>query len=182
MQPLSMVKKASAPLPDPQANITLEAPPKRPSPPTKAERAVTSQNKRPNQVTSLKCNMDKETEGASLDKLTENLRNISNLINNSHMQAPLPQPAPVPSKIPVNPAPALVSPVSMEIEKKKEHPEWQKKYSLIINLSRTEDELQKICGDHEKIVNLILEEEEEVIASHKQHIDEIVETVKQVNS
>ena len=32
------------------------------------------------------------------------------------------------------------------------------------------------------MVNIIIEEEEELIASHKQHIDEIVEMVKQVPS
>ena len=48
-----------------------------------------------------------------------------------------------------------------------------------LTLHRTEEELQKICGEHEKIVNLILEEEEEMIAAHKQHVDEIVEMVKQ---
>ena len=40
--------------------------------------------------------------------------------------------------------------------------------------------MQKICGDHEKLVNLILEEEEQMISAHKQHVDEIVEMVKQV--
>ena len=45
---------------------------------------------------------------------------------------------------------------------------------------RTEQELQKICSEHEILASQILGEEEELIASHKQHLDEIVETVKQV--
>lgn len=39
--------------------------------------------------------------------------------------------------------------------------------------------MEKICGDHEKLVELILEEEEELINSHRQHIDDVVDLVKQ---
>jgi kinesin family protein 2/24 len=42
------------------------------------------------------------------------------------------------------------------------------------------NEVEKICGDHEKLVELILEEEEELISSHRQHIDDVVDLVKQV--
>lgn len=41
------------------------------------------------------------------------------------------------------------------------------------------NDVEKICGDHEKLVELILEEEEELINSHRQHIDDVVDLVKQ---
>lgn len=40
-----------------------------------------------------------------------------------------------------------------------------------------EDELERA---HEEMINKILEEEEEVIAAHRQHIDEIMELMKKV--
>ena len=43
----------------------------------------------------------------------------------------------------------------------------------------SEQELEKICGEHERVVNLILEEEEEVITAHKQHLNDTIEMVKQ---
>jgi len=45
--------------------------------------------------------------------------------------------------------------------------------------ARNEDELQKLCNDHEKLISLILEEEEDLISSHRKHIDDMVELVKQ---
>lgn len=42
------------------------------------------------------------------------------------------------------------------------------------------NDVERICGDHEKLVELILEEEEELINSHRQHIDDVVDLVKQV--
>lgn len=38
---------------------------------------------------------------------------------------------------------------------------------------------EKLCNDHEKIIEKILEEEEELINSHRKHIDDVVEFVKQ---
>lgn len=39
--------------------------------------------------------------------------------------------------------------------------------------------MERICNDHEKLVEMILEEEEELINGHRQHIDDIVDVVKQ---
>lgn len=41
------------------------------------------------------------------------------------------------------------------------------------------DDVERICDDHGKLVNLILEEEEDLIQSHRQHIDDVVDLVKQ---
>lgn len=38
---------------------------------------------------------------------------------------------------------------------------------------------EKLCNDHEKIIERILEEEEELINGHRKHIDDVVEFVKQ---
>jgi kinesin family protein 2/24 len=39
--------------------------------------------------------------------------------------------------------------------------------------------VDRICNDHERLVEMILEEEEELIGSHRQHIDDVVDLVKQ---
>lgn len=44
--------------------------------------------------------------------------------------------------------------------------------------ANTEEDLMKLCKDHENLIDLILEEEEEVTNSHKEVIDSEVETVK----
>lgn len=44
------------------------------------------------------------------------------------------------------------------------------------------NDVEKVCQDHEKLVEVILEEEEELINSHRQHIDDVVDLVKQVSS
>ena len=44
---------------------------------------------------------------------------------------------------------------------------------------RSEDDLQKLSQEHEKLINTILTEEEEFINEHRTHIDDIVESVKQ---
>ena len=36
-----------------------------------------------------------------------------------------------------------------------------------------------ICGDHENLIKVILEEEEELISNHRQHIDDVVDIIKQ---
>jgi hypothetical protein len=43
------------------------------------------------------------------------------------------------------------------------------------------NDVEKVCQDHEKLVELILEEEEELINGHRQHIDDVVDLVKQVS-
>lgn len=52
------------------------------------------------------------------------------------------------------------------------------KYSF--SAIRSEDDFQKLSNEHEKLINNILQEEEEFIQLHKNHIDEVVDLVKQV--
>ena len=40
------------------------------------------------------------------------------------------------------------------------------------------DDIDKICGDHENLIKVILEEEEELISEHRQHIDDVVDIIK----
>ena len=37
---------------------------------------------------------------------------------------------------------------------------------------------ERLCNDHEKLIEQILEEEEEVINGHRKHIDDVVDVVK----
>jgi hypothetical protein len=43
------------------------------------------------------------------------------------------------------------------------------------------NDVEKVCQDHERLVEVILEEEEELINGHRQHIDDVVDLVKQVS-
>ncbi len=124
------------------------------SPPSKG--MGIGQNKNPNIGLNMKNGIEIIQNPKNYDKLSENLRNISNMINSPPTDS-------VHTKTPPACAPQPAEP-------KKPDDAWGKK---------TEEELQKICGEHDKIVNVILEEEEEMIASHKQHVDEIMEMVKQ---
>eukprot|EP00357_Protocruzia_adherens_P026893 CAMPEP_0115018846 /NCGR_PEP_ID=MMETSP0216-20121206/29077_1 /TAXON_ID=223996 /ORGANISM="Protocruzia adherens, Strain Boccale" /LENGTH=619 /DNA_ID=CAMNT_0002390175 /DNA_START=485 /DNA_END=2344 /DNA_ORIENTATION=+ len=45
--------------------------------------------------------------------------------------------------------------------------------------SKSENELQKMSQDHERLIGIILAEEEDLIGSHRQHIDDMVDLVKQ---
>jgi kinesin family protein 2/24 len=45
---------------------------------------------------------------------------------------------------------------------------------------RSDEDFQKLSNQHEKLINLILQEEEDFIGVHKGHIDEMVDLVKQV--
>lgn len=38
---------------------------------------------------------------------------------------------------------------------------------------------EKLCTEHEKLIEQILEEEEELITGHRHHIDDVVDLVKQ---
>ena len=38
---------------------------------------------------------------------------------------------------------------------------------------------EKLCSEHEKLIEQILEEEEELITGHRRHIDDVVDLVKQ---
>ena len=40
------------------------------------------------------------------------------------------------------------------------------------------EDIDKICGDHENLIKVILEEEEELIGEHRQHIDDVVDVIK----
>lgn len=44
-----------------------------------------------------------------------------------------------------------------------------------------EERLRNISSNHEALIHLILNEEEELISEHRNHIDDTVEIVKQVN-
>lgn len=37
----------------------------------------------------------------------------------------------------------------------------------------------KLCAEHERLIEQILEEEEELITGHRHHIDDVVDLVKQ---
>ena len=39
--------------------------------------------------------------------------------------------------------------------------------------------MERICGDHENLIKVILEEEEGLIAKHREHIDDVVDIIKQ---
>ncbi len=47
-------------------------------------------------------------------------------------------------------------------------------------MSETEkqEEMQKLSGEHEKLIDLILEEEDQLIDAHKRHIDAVMELAK----
>lgn len=45
---------------------------------------------------------------------------------------------------------------------------------------KSDDDFQKLSNEHEILINSILQEEEEFIQSHKNHIDDVVDLVKQV--
>jgi len=46
--------------------------------------------------------------------------------------------------------------------------------------AKSEEDLQILNQKHEQLINIILAEEEEVITTHRQHIDDMVDLVKQV--
>jgi len=45
--------------------------------------------------------------------------------------------------------------------------------------AKSEEDLQILNQKHEQLINIILTEEEEVISSHRQHIDDMVDLIKQ---
>lgn len=40
------------------------------------------------------------------------------------------------------------------------------------------NDVERVCQEHEKLVEIILEEEEDLINGHRQHIDDVVDLVK----
>ncbi len=38
---------------------------------------------------------------------------------------------------------------------------------------------ERLCSEHERLIEKILEEEEELITGHRRHIDDVVDLVKQ---
>lgn len=149
------------PLPQPmQRRASKES--KRPAQMMYPVRAI-NQNKNPNIGLNLKNGVEITSNASSIDKLTENLRNISNIISNPCPIQAIPQPMPTVAR--------PEAPKSLE--------EVKESATVLIEGEGEGRELEKICGEHERVVNLILEEEENIIAAHKQHIDEVVEMVKQ---
>ena len=45
---------------------------------------------------------------------------------------------------------------------------------------KSDEDFQKLSNEHEKLINNILQEEEDFIQVHKYHIDDVVDLVKQV--
>ena len=41
------------------------------------------------------------------------------------------------------------------------------------------NDTERLCNEHEKLIDQILEEEEELINGHRRHIDDVVDLVKQ---
>ena len=41
------------------------------------------------------------------------------------------------------------------------------------------NDIDRICGDHENLIKVILDKEETLISKHRKHIDEVVDIVKQ---
>jgi len=123
-----------------------------------------SQNKNPTFTGNFKIGVDQVMNSAVSEKTADNFRNISNIITNPALAKNL-------STDPRIELPSEGSP--------KMYPEMSD-----ISLKNTEenqagtDDLQEICGEHDRIVSLILEEEEEMIAAHKQQLDEIDEMSK----
>jgi len=39
--------------------------------------------------------------------------------------------------------------------------------------------MEAVCLDHEQLIKVILEEEEDLISAHRSHIDSVVDIVKQ---
>jgi kinesin family protein 2/24 len=42
-----------------------------------------------------------------------------------------------------------------------------------------EGDTDRLCAEHERLIEKILEEEEELITGHRRHIDDVVDLVKQ---
>lgn len=55
------------------------------------------------------------------------------------------------------------------------------KYNNNIDI-RSDEDFQKLSNEHEKLINNILQEEEEFIGLHKGHIDDMVDLVKQASN
>ncbi len=55
------------------------------------------------------------------------------------------------------------------------HPSKYKYYVI-----KSDEDFQKLSNEHERLINNILQEEEDFISTHKGHIDEMVEMIKQV--
>ena len=121
-----------------------------------------NQNKNPN----FGFNFKSETNLiGNIEKANENFRNISNIIPKT-----LPQSISAKSTTPPNLSPK----VSNEMINIPEEDE-ERQYAPVVPNTMDDEDLEQICGEHDKIVGIILEEEEEMIAAHKQHVDEIDE-------
>jgi predicted RNase H-like nuclease (RuvC/YqgF family) len=124
----------------------------------------TSQNKNPTYTANLKTVVDQVMNSAVSESTADNFRNISNIIGNPALTKNLPAVPKV--ELPSEESPKMYPEMSDISLKNVEE-----------NQVGTED-LQEICGEHDRIVSLILEEEEEMIAAHRQQLDEIDEMSK----
>lgn len=71
------------------------------------------------------------------------------------------------------------SPFSNDIKNKSQNSCSNENFYPVKAVKPQEDELVKIGQKHEYLISVILEEEENLIQSHRQHIDQMVELVKQ---
>lgn len=68
------------------------------------------------------------------------------------------------------PHPSQIQPLTQMKEQQVSLDEMARKYS---------NDQDTLCQDHEKLIEQILEEEESLISSHRHHIDDVVDLVKQ---
>eukprot|EP00826_Nyctotherus_ovalis_P033772 TRINITY_DN2751_c0_g1_i8.p2 TRINITY_DN2751_c0_g1~~TRINITY_DN2751_c0_g1_i8.p2 ORF type:complete len:274 (-),score=69.14 TRINITY_DN2751_c0_g1_i8:199-1020(-) len=130
----------------------------------------TNQNKNPSSLNSLKTGGEQTMGSAVSEKAADNFRNISNIISNPALAKNLPPSLPaMPRTEPSSDISPKMYPDMSDVSEKNIE-EHDNQVSV--------DDLQEICGEHDRIVSLILEEEEEMIAAHRQHLDEIDEMSK----
>ena len=61
---------------------------------------------------------------------------------------------------------------------KSSQPKFIEKYINVGWQAKNEKDLQEMSENHEKLINLILSEEEELISAHREHIDKMVGVIK----
>lgn len=126
--------------------------------------SYTSQNKNPSSITNVKTASEQIINSAASEKTTDNFRNISNIIPKNAPITKVERPA---NNLQADGSPKICPDMS-DISIK----------NIDEQSNENHDDLQEICGEHDRIVSLILEEEEEMIAAHRQHLDEIDEMSK----
>jgi len=72
---------------------------------------------------------------------------------------------------------------NVNFNQKVSQPKFANKPILIPQTHQTSEEnLEELSQKHEQLISLILSDEEDVISTHRKHIDDMVETIKQVNN